>query len=112
MSCPSSARRVLDVAARAARKWPHRYQPLPIAPLTFPARFQLIAAMNPRPCGYFGDSSGRCRCSTEQVRRYQGQTSGPLLDRIDLHVEVQQPCRRACCKTARQESHRCKCGSE
>lgn len=56
--------------------------------LTFPARFQLIAAMNPCPCGYFGDSSGRCRCSTEQVRRYQGQTSGPLLDRIDLHVEV------------------------
>ena len=44
--------------------------------------------MNPCPCGYFGDSSGRCRCSTEQVRRYQGQTSGPLLDRIDLHVEV------------------------
>lgn len=56
--------------------------------LTFPAQFQLIAAMNPCPCGYFGDSSGRCRCTAEQVRRYQGQASGPLLDRIDLHVEV------------------------
>lgn len=56
--------------------------------LTFPSRFQLVAAMNPCPCGYFGDSSGRCRCSEEQVRRYQSQTSGPLLDRIDLHVEV------------------------
>jgi len=56
--------------------------------ITFPARFQLIAAMNPCPCGYFGDPSGRCRCNQEQIRRYQGQTSGPLLDRIDLHVEV------------------------
>ncbi|MCY0965701.1 YifB family Mg chelatase-like AAA ATPase [Parathalassolituus penaei] len=56
--------------------------------LTFPARFQLVAAMNPCPCGYFGDASGRCRCNEEQVRRYQSQTSGPLLDRIDLHVEV------------------------
>jgi magnesium chelatase family protein len=56
--------------------------------LTFPARFQLVAAMNPCPCGYFGDPSGRCRCNEEQIRRYQSQTSGPLLDRIDLHVEV------------------------
>ena len=56
--------------------------------ITFPARFQLIAAMNPCPCGYFGDPSGRCHCSQEQIRRYQGQTSGPLLDRIDLHIEV------------------------
>lgn len=56
--------------------------------LTFPARFQLIAAMNPCPCGYFGDASGRCRCTQDQIRRYQGQTSGPLLDRIDLHIDV------------------------
>ncbi|MDF1762308.1 MAG: YifB family Mg chelatase-like AAA ATPase, partial [Oleibacter sp.] len=56
--------------------------------VTFPARFQLIAAMNPCPCGYFGDPSGRCQCSPEVIRRYQGQTSGPLLDRIDLHVDV------------------------
>lgn len=56
--------------------------------ITYPANFQLIAAMNPCPCGYFGDPSGRCQCPPEQVRRYQGQTSGPLLDRIDLHVEV------------------------
>jgi magnesium chelatase family protein len=54
----------------------------------FPARFQLVAAMNPCPCGYLGDSGGRCRCTSEQVARYRARLSGPLLDRIDLHVEV------------------------
>ncbi len=54
----------------------------------FPARFQLIAAMNPCPCGYYGDPAGRCNCTAEQVARYRGRLSGPLLDRIDLHVEV------------------------
>jgi magnesium chelatase family protein len=54
----------------------------------FPARFQLVAAMNPCPCGYLGHPSGRCRCTPEQVSRYRGRLSGPLLDRIDLHVEV------------------------
>lgn len=54
----------------------------------FPARFQLVAAMNPCPCGYLGDSAGRCRCTLEQIARYRGRISGPLLDRIDMHVEV------------------------
>ena len=54
----------------------------------FPARFQLVAAMNPCPCGYLGSTLRSCRCSPEQVARYQGKLSGPLLDRIDLHVEV------------------------
>lgn len=54
----------------------------------FPARFQLIAAMNPCPCGHLGDGLGRCRCTAEQVQRYRARVSGPLLDRIDLHVEV------------------------
>jgi magnesium chelatase family protein len=54
----------------------------------FPAKFQLVAAMNPCPCGYLGDSNGRCHCSQEQVRRYRARVSGPLLDRIDLHIEV------------------------
>jgi magnesium chelatase family protein len=54
----------------------------------FPARFQLLAAMNPCPCGYFGDPGGRCRCSPDQIARYRGRISGPLLDRIDMHVEV------------------------
>lgn len=54
----------------------------------FPARFQLIAAMNPCPCGYLGSRLKACRCSPDQVLRYQGKLSGPLLDRIDLHVEV------------------------
>lgn len=54
----------------------------------FPARFQLIAAMNPCPCGYLGDPSGRCRCTPDQVQRYRARISGPLLDRIDMHMEV------------------------
>ena len=54
----------------------------------FPAQFQLIAAMNPCPCGYLGASQKACRCSPDQVVRYQGKISGPLLDRLDLHLEV------------------------
>jgi magnesium chelatase family protein len=54
----------------------------------FPARFQLIAAMNPCPCGFLGDVSGRCHCTLEQVKRYRSRISGPLLDRIDMHLEV------------------------
>ena len=54
----------------------------------FPARFQLVAAMNPCPCGWAGDSSGRCRCAGDAIRRYRARISGPLLDRIDLHIEV------------------------
>ncbi len=54
----------------------------------FPARFQLIGAMNPCPCGYLGSSQKACRCTPDQVARYQGRLSGPLIDRIDLHVEV------------------------
>jgi len=56
--------------------------------VSFPARFQLVAAMNPCPCGFLGDPSGRCRCSPEQIQRYRGKLSGPLLDRIDLHITV------------------------
>ena len=54
----------------------------------YPAGFQLVAAMNPCPCGYHGDRSDRCRCTCEQIRRYRSKISGPLLDRIDLHIEV------------------------
>ena len=54
----------------------------------FPARFQLVAAMNPCPCGWYGDPSGRCHCSAEAIARYRGRISGPLLDRLDLIVEV------------------------
>jgi magnesium chelatase family protein len=54
----------------------------------FPAKFQLIAAMNPCPCGYLGSTLKTCRCTPDQVARYQGKLSGPLLDRIDLQVEV------------------------
>ena len=54
----------------------------------FPARFQMIGAMNPCPCGYLGSTQKACRCTPDQVARYQGKLSGPLIDRIDLHVEV------------------------
>ena len=57
----------------------------------FPARFQLVAAMNPCPCGYLGDARGDCRCSAESVRRYRGKISGPLLDRIDIQMQVNRP---------------------
>ncbi len=57
----------------------------------YPARFQLVAAMNPCPCGYLGDPAGDCCCSAERVRRYRGKISGPLLDRIDIHMQVQRP---------------------
>ena len=84
---PEFSRRVLEVLreplesgritiSRAARQ------------ADFPARFQLVAAMNPCPCGYLGHFSGKCRCSPDVVARYRGRISGPLLDRIDLHVEV------------------------
>ena len=54
----------------------------------YPARFQLVAAMNPCPCGWAGDASGRCKCTEEMIQRYRARISGPLMDRIDLHVEV------------------------
>ncbi len=56
--------------------------------MTFPAEFMLIAAMNPCPCGHYGDIKKACRCSSTQIQRYRARISGPLLDRIDLHVEV------------------------
>ena len=57
---------------------------------TFPSRFQLVAAMNPCPCGYHDDPKMACRCSAEQIIRYQGRVSGPFLDRIDLHLQLQR----------------------
>ena len=56
--------------------------------LTFSANFQLVAAMNPCPCGYFGDSVKPCSCAPSTVTKYQKRISGPLLDRIDIHIEV------------------------
>jgi magnesium chelatase family protein len=54
----------------------------------FPAKFQLLAAMNPCPCGYLGHFNNKCRCTPDNVARYKAKISGPLLDRIDLHIEV------------------------
>jgi magnesium chelatase family protein len=61
------------------------------AGVRLPARFMLIAAMNPCPCGHYTDEPGRCACSDQSVRRYRRRVSGPLLDRIDMHVEVPRP---------------------
>jgi magnesium chelatase family protein len=54
----------------------------------FPASFQLLAAMNPCPCGYLGHFNNKCRCTPDNVARYKAKISGPLLDRIDMHIEV------------------------
>jgi len=56
--------------------------------LTFPASFQAVTAMNPCPCGYFGDDRQQCTCSLSAVQRYQQRISGPLLDRIDIHLDM------------------------
>ena len=59
-----------------------------VGSMTFPSEFMLVAAMNPCPCGYYGDSRRACRCGPLAIQRYRSRVSGPLLDRIDLHVEV------------------------
>ena len=72
----------------------------------YPARFQLVGAMNPCPCGYLGHYSGRCRCTPDQVARYRGKLSGPLLDRIDIHIEVPAVPQEELLRTASGESSR------
>jgi magnesium chelatase family protein len=59
-----------------------------VASIAYPARFMLVAAMNPCPCGYFGDSRHQCTCTGGQIHRYRARVSGPLLDRIDIHLDV------------------------
>jgi magnesium chelatase family protein len=91
---PEFSRHVLEGAARAAG----------VGRITisraarqadFPARFQLVAAMNPCPCGYLGHHDNRCKCSPDAVLRYRARISGPLLDRIDMHVDVPGAARHA-----------------
>jgi magnesium chelatase family protein len=84
---PEFDRRVLEVL-REPLESGHIHISRAARQAEFPARFQLVAAMNPCPCGYLGDPGGRCHCTAEQVARYRARISGPLLDRIDLHVEV------------------------
>ncbi|MEO8411618.1 MAG: YifB family Mg chelatase-like AAA ATPase, partial [Propionivibrio sp.] len=84
---PEFDRRVLE-ALREPLESGHIHIARAARQATFPAQFQLIAAMNPCPCGYHGDAGGKCRCTPDQVARYRGKLSGPLLDRIDLQVEV------------------------
>jgi len=70
----------------------------------FPAQFQLIAAMNPCPCGYFGHYNGKCRCTPDQIARYRGKISGALLDRIDIQIEVPVVAQQDLLKTADGEN--------
>ncbi|USE38120.1 YifB family Mg chelatase-like AAA ATPase [Endozoicomonas sp. SCSIO W0465] len=78
----------------------------------FPARFQLVGAMNPCPCGYLGDSQRTCRCSPDQIRRYRNKLSGPLLDRIDLQIEVPSQTIQTILEPAVQNNHSKETGSE
>jgi len=84
---PEFDRRVLEVL-REPLESGHIHISRAARQAEFPARFQLVAAMNPCPCGYLGDENGRCRCTAEQVARYRSRISGPLLDRIDMQIEV------------------------
>ncbi|MDB6069357.1 MAG: ATP-binding protein [Verrucomicrobiales bacterium] len=72
--------------------------------MTFPARFLLVGAMNPCPCGYYGDPKRECRCNPMQITKYRQRISGPLLDRIDIHVEVPNVDYKQMSSTAPEES--------
>lgn len=74
------------------------------ATVTFPCRFMLVAAMNPCPCGYFGDPRRECRCTQRQIQQYRNRLSGPLLDRIDIHIEVPSVCYQELTSVRRGES--------
>lgn len=74
------------------------------ASVRYPARFMLVAAMNPCPCGYYGDRTRECRCTPHQVRRYRARLSGPLLDRLDIHLDVPPVSVRELGGESRQES--------
>ena len=74
------------------------------ATLTYPARVTLVCSMNPCPCGYLGDTARDCRCGAGQIERYQGRISGPLLDRLDLFVEVPRLSRKELRSEERPES--------
>lgn len=84
---PEFERRVLEVL-REPLETGHITISRAAAHADFPARFQFIAAMNPCPCGYLGHPTRPCRCTPDQIRRYQSRVSGPLLDRIDLQIEL------------------------
>ncbi len=84
---PEFGRRVLDVL-REPLETGHVTISRAAGTVDFPATFQLVAAMNPCPCGYHGDPGASCRCTPEQVRHYHARVSGPLLDRIDIQIEV------------------------
>ncbi len=79
-----------ECSSRCASRWRSGVVAISRAAMQveYPARFQLVAAMNPCPCGFLGDASGRCRCAPPEIARYRARISGPLLDRIDLRVEV------------------------
>jgi magnesium chelatase family protein len=84
---PEFERRVLE-ALREPLETGHIHVARAASRAEFPARFQLVAAMNPCPCGFLGHSNGKCRCTPDQVARYRSKLSGPFLDRIDLMLDI------------------------
>jgi magnesium chelatase family protein len=86
---PEFSRTVLDVL-REPMETGHITVSRAARQAEFPSRFQLVAAMNPCPCGYYNDPSIQCRCGADQILRYQSRVSGPFLDRIDLHLDLQR----------------------
>jgi magnesium chelatase family protein len=87
---PEFARAVLE-ALREPLETGHIHVARAARRAEFPARFQLVAAMNPCPCGHCGSPAGRCRCTPDRIARYRGRVSGPLADRVDIKLEVPAP---------------------
>jgi len=87
MNCPNFRENVLEVMRQPLEDGAVTISRAAVS-VTFPSRFMLAAAMNPCPCGYFGDPTRECHCTPPMIQRYVSKISGPLLDRIDIHIEV------------------------
>jgi magnesium chelatase family protein len=86
---PEFGTKLIEVLRQPLEGWPREISiSRATGTITFPASFMFVAAMNPCPCGYYGDPTHECSCSNNMITRYQKRISGPLMDRIDIHVDV------------------------